>query len=128
MSQAPHALLISADLFFGSKVTGTAAAIGLKAELAGSVTQGLEKLAGGGYRCVILDLAMPGLSPGDVVDAVRSLDEEERPRVIAFGSHVHTALLAAARAAGCDEVMPRSRFSAELVQILKQYCGEGEDS
>ena len=31
-------------------------------------------------------------------------------RVIGFGSHVDVARLKAARAAGCDEVLPRSAF------------------
>ena len=34
--------------------------------------------------------------------------------VTAYGSHVDTGLLGAARAAGCREVLPRSRFFARL--------------
>jgi len=41
--------------------------------------------------------------------------------VIAFGSHVDKARLDEARAAGCDEVMPRSRFSSELPALLRRY-------
>jgi CheY-like chemotaxis protein len=118
--------MFSQDLFFGSKVTGTAGAMGLHVELEADIERGLSKLAGGGYRCVILDLAMPGLSPADVVAAVKSSTATDRPRVIAFGAHVHTARLEEAREAGCDEVMPRSRFSAELTKILSQYCGDAE--
>lgn len=39
-------------------------------------------------------------------------------RVVAYGSHVDTALLAAAEDAGCTEVLPRSRFFSRLPQIL----------
>lgn len=35
-------------------------------------------------------------------------------RVVAYGSHVDTDVLDAARAAGCTEVLPRSRFFATL--------------
>jgi CheY-like chemotaxis protein len=118
--------MFSQDLFFGSKVTGTAGAMGLHVELEADVERGLSKLAGGGYRCVILDLAMPGLSPADVVAAVNNSTAKDRPRVIAFGAHVHTARLEESREAGCDDVMPRSRFSAELTKILSQYCGDSE--
>ena len=121
-----NTIMFSQDLFFGSKVTGTAGAMGLHVELEADIERGLSKLAGGGYRCVILDLAMPGLSPADVVAAVKSSTATDRPRVIAFGAHVHTARLEEAREAGCDEVMPRSRFSAELTKILSQYCGDAE--
>jgi hypothetical protein len=40
---------------------------------------------------------------------------------VAFGSHVDTKALAAARAAGCDPVMPRSKFSAELPELIGRY-------
>ncbi len=39
-------------------------------------------------------------------------------RVVAFLSHVQTDLAAQARAAGCDEVMPRSAFTQNLAAIL----------
>jgi hypothetical protein len=51
------------------------------------------------------------------------LPAETRPKVIAFGAHVQTGLLEAARAAGCDEVLPRSRFSAQLPELLKESLG-----
>ncbi|MDQ3108235.1 MAG: hypothetical protein M3Q68_10575 [Actinomycetota bacterium] len=35
-------------------------------------------------------------------------------RVVAFGSHVDHQLLAAAEAAGCGEVLPRSKFFTRL--------------
>jgi hypothetical protein len=41
---------------------------------------------------------------------------------VAFGSHVQTERLQAARDAGCTNVLPRSRFSASLPELLQQYC------
>ena len=46
---------------------------------------------------------------------------------MAFGSHVDTEALAAARAAGCDPVMPRSKFTAELAKLIERYF-RGEES
>jgi hypothetical protein len=37
---------------------------------------------------------------------------------VGFLSHVQTELAELARAAGCQDVMPRSKFTAELAQIL----------
>ena len=79
-------IMFSSDLFFGSKVTGTATAMGLHVELEADIGRGLSKLEGGGYRCVILDLAMQGLSPADVIAAVNNSSATDRPHVIAFGS------------------------------------------
>jgi hypothetical protein len=39
-------------------------------------------------------------------------------RVIAFLSHVQTGLAEQAKTAGFDEVMPRSKFSMNLPEIL----------
>ena len=39
-------------------------------------------------------------------------------RTIGFASHVHTDLIAAAREAGADQVLPRSAFAGNLADIL----------
>jgi hypothetical protein len=43
---------------------------------------------------------------------------ETAPQLIAFGSHVDEAALTAAQAAGFDLVMPNSRFSRSLPELL----------
>ena len=69
--------------------------------------------------CVFVDLADSGL----VVEEIVKIVTAKKPiPVVAFGSHVQTARLNEARLAGCTEVLPRSRFSAELSQILTKYC------
>jgi hypothetical protein len=60
---------------------------------------------------------MPDLRVSDVLAA---LPAANRPTVIAFGPHVQTARLDEAREAGCDDVFPRSKFSASLTHILTQ--------
>ena len=110
-------LLICADLFYSSKVTGTADALGLKVDVIENVEELPAKLAESPYRCLILDLSMPGLNPAEVLSA---MPDENRPVVLAFGSHVMTARLQEARDAGCDEVMPKSQFSGSLPEILKR--------
>lgn len=57
---------------------------------------------------VIVDLGRAG-----VLDALPDL-AAAGIATIGFGSHVDEALLAAARAAGCTEVLPRSKFFARL--------------
>ncbi len=114
----PTALLISRDFLFSSKVTGTAAALGLQAVVVADVADLAAKLAATPCRCVIVDLSLPGLK---VVDVVSALPAENRPAVIAFGAHVDTARLQEAHKAGCDEVMPRSKLSATLPEILTRY-------
>jgi CheY-like chemotaxis protein len=113
------ALLVSRDLFFTSKVTGTADLMGIEVQVAADAQTASERLSAGDFGCVFVDLADTGL---DMAAFFRSLPTGPHPPVIAFGSHVATARLQAAREAGCDHVLPRSRFSAELPELLKKHC------
>jgi hypothetical protein len=65
--------------------------------------------ASAGADLVVVDLSRPG-----VVDALAGLSA----RTIGFGSHVDRELLAAASAAGCDLVLPRSQFFSRLGELL----------
>jgi CheY-like chemotaxis protein len=114
------ALLISRDLFFTSKVTGTASALGVDVQVVGDAHSAAEQVGASDYRCIFIDLADIGLDVGAFFEALKG---GLHPPVIAFGSHVATARLQAAREAGCDEVMPRSRFSSSLQDLLTRYCG-----
>lgn len=113
-------LLLSRDLMFVSKITGTAAAMGWRIEVIGTI-DGLSIQAGHtAPRAVFLDLNWPELDPNVVM---RHLPSNPRPVVIAFGSHVDTARLNLASSAGCDDVLPRSKFSATLPELLTRVLG-----
>jgi CheY-like chemotaxis protein len=114
------ALLISRDLFFTSRITGTASALGIEVQVVGDAQSAAEQVRACSYRCIFIDLADAGL---DIGVFFAGLKGGWHPPVIAFGSHVATARLQAAREAGCDEVMPRSRFSTSLPELLRRYCG-----
>jgi CheY-like chemotaxis protein len=61
---------------------------------------------------VVVDLGRPRVL--EVLSSVTAL----APRVIAFGSHVDADLLEVARAAGCNDVLPRSKFFARARELL----------
>ena len=67
-------------------------------------------LAGMGADLVVVDLARPG-----VLEALPGLGGA---RTIGFASHVDRDLAAAAEAAGCGEVLARSRFFSSLAELL----------
>jgi CheY-like chemotaxis protein len=116
-------LLLSDDLIFTSRVSGTARADGLTIKAARSV-DALVTLAGReAPTCVLVDLQNPGLV---LPDLLRRLAEvcPTPPRIVAYGSHVDAAALKAAREAGCDPVLPRSRFVEELPQALAEWFGQ----
>ncbi|MEK6261231.1 MAG: response regulator [Planctomycetota bacterium] len=119
----PHGLLLTRDLMFTSKITSTAASLGLRIDTVSTVDQLQLRVAEAPPRVVFLDLNCPDFDPSRVVAALPS---ESRPRVIAFGSHVDEARLNEARAAGCDDVLPRSKFSATLPELLRQIFEQVE--
>jgi CheY-like chemotaxis protein len=102
------------DLFFQMKVAETAKHLGLEFKVAGN-GDALLALLEGQPRLVIIDLnARSG--PIQAIERLRAAKHETR--VVAFLSHVQVDLAAQARAAGCDEVMPRSSFTQNLAAIL----------
>ena len=109
----PDGLLVSRDLFFTSKVTGTASALGLSIEAVPDTAAAIARCQTEPPKAVFVDLAQEN---GDLAPLCAL-----GLTVIAFGSHVDTARLDAARAAGCTEVMPRSKFSATLPELLKHH-------
>ena len=118
----PHfktGLLISPDLFFTSKVTGTAQALGLRVEAFDNVATAAARLASGELACVLFDLGAPRAS---ITDLFAAISASTPIPVIAFGSHVNVELLEAAQAAGA-EVMPRSQFASTLSDILQRHLG-----
>ena len=59
---------------------------------------------------VVVDLSRPGV--------LEALGRLQGVRTVGFGSHVDRELLAAAGAAGCQEVLPRSQFFARIGDLL----------
>jgi CheY-like chemotaxis protein len=116
----PSGLLLCDDLLFASRITGEARALGLSVKPARSLEKLLEFAGQETPSCVLIDLAFPGLT---LPELFRRLGEvcHPSPRVVAYGSHVDAEGLHAARSAGCDPVLPRSKFVEELPHALPQW-------
>lgn len=116
----PAGLLLCDDLIFASRITATAHAAGFTVSTARTAEQ-LQALARQTPpRCILVDLANPTLRVTDFVTALTQ-GRSPRPRVVAYGSHVDTATLRAAREAGCDLVLPRSAFVENLETELPKW-------
>jgi CheY-like chemotaxis protein len=109
--------LLSDDLIFTSRITGTARDLGLEVRPASNVAQLANLIAQQMPQCLIVDLHHPGLS---IVDLLSRLPAP-KPRVVAYGSHVDAPVLKAARDAGCDVVLPRSKFVEELCREMPTW-------
>jgi len=105
------------DLIFATRIRSTAQALGIPAIIVPSLEelkQSLDRFAAG---LVLIDLN------GFGEDAIRAVtmarQHPSRPRVLAYAAHVDRQLADSAKQNGAHEVLPRSRFHAELPRILK---------
>ena len=119
-------LLLSDDLIFTSRIIATARAQGLTIKASRSV-EALDALARQQAPSgVLLDLGNPGLDVPDLIARLRAACPV-MPRVVGYGSHVDAAGLRAARAAGCDLVLPRSAFVEQLPAALPEWLAASSD-
>lgn len=109
-------LFLCPNLMFASRVSGAANVLKIPLHVLANPSDLATKLASD-TRLVIIDLGQDGLDLPAIVADVRA--KSSSARVVAFGSHVNEAVLSAARAAGCDEVMPNSQFDRTYVELLR---------
>lgn len=116
----PAGLLLSRDLIFTSKITGTARELGHRFFVAGNTALAASMIEQWKPKVVFVDLSAGELVSAPALLAYQKAIAPGTP-FVAFGSHVDTLALEAARAAGCDPVLPRSKFSAELPDLIRKY-------
>jgi DNA-binding NarL/FixJ family response regulator len=106
------------DLLFSSKIRTVARHVGVEVVFARSPEAVLEQVRAARPALAIFDLNSAKTDPVRTIAAIKGDAEMRATRVVGFVSHVQTATIEAARAAGADAVMARSAFAAELADIL----------
>lgn len=104
------------DLFFAARIAGAAEhlPVTLETPAPGEAFEAIRRSPPG---LVILDLHAPG-DPLSLVRALRADPATRTVPIVGFYAHVDRALRAAALAAGLNQVLPRSAFSARLAALL----------
>jgi DNA-binding NarL/FixJ family response regulator len=115
-------LLLADDFLWISRITTTAQALGVTIKSAATVERLIDLAKGGSPGFVILDLGLRGAPAAEVISRVRA-ECSASPRFVAYGSHVDVATLKAAREAGCDPVLPRSKMAEDLEKLLREWAG-----
>ncbi|MGH9374253.1 MAG: response regulator [Vicinamibacterales bacterium] len=106
------------DLLFSSKIRATAKQAGVDLTFARSPEDILEQARTTRPALVIFDLNSGKTDPVATIAALKADPALASIRTIGFASHVHADLIAAARQAGADQVVPRSAFAGNLADIL----------
>ncbi len=110
-------VLLSTDLMISSLVAGAALQHELTVVTVSDQAAALTAAREEQTRVLVVDLRLAGLDIAALIGALRDA-VNDTVRVVAFGPHVHEANLAAAREAGCDEVVTRGQFDREAAQIF----------
>jgi CheY-like chemotaxis protein len=104
-------IAVVTDLFFQSRISAAARAAGRRVRYVTS-PQALLPPA----RLCVVDLD----ARTDVLALIRRLKRESRAPIVAFGPHIDTAGRKAARLAGADRVLAKSKFVTELPRLMNQ--------
>jgi hypothetical protein len=104
------------DLFFQSRINSAGRAAGRQVRFVTNEKE-LSDVAEFGVALVDLDAGL------DVPAAIRRLKSVSGRPVVAFGPHLDTAARKAAKAAGADRVLAKSRFVEDLTRIVTQTGG-----
>lgn len=74
---------------------------------------------------VLVDLSMPNVNVDpdvnlDIVGELKTIDHPPKA-IIAYGPHVAEGKLAAAKDAGCDQILTRGQAHRDIATVLAQY-------
>ena len=107
------------DMFFATKIRGTAEALGLEVRFSRSADDAIEKAREDLPTLIIADLHSVKCDPFNLAEQLKTDERLRDVPLIGFFSHVQTELKERAERSGFDRVMPRSAFSKNLAEILK---------
>ena len=105
-------LIATNDLFFRAKIEEVAKQKNVKIYFVENFDQIIDK----DPKILIIDLNFEDFGPIECIKKLKKF--QPHIHIIGYLSHIQTELKQKSIYAGCDEVMPRSQFSAKLGDIL----------
>jgi AmiR/NasT family two-component response regulator len=121
VSSLAQVLAMVDDLFFQSKIIETARHVGVDLKICTTPDALAAEISKVIPNLVVVDLNARN-QPIEAVQRTQSL--AAGVPLVGFLSHVQTDLAEQAHAAGCREVMPRSKFTKDLATILARAKSE----
>jgi CheY-like chemotaxis protein len=128
---APRFFAAVQDIFFGAKITAAAGRVGVSVKFIrdpGKLWDALHSPdpihspndAPATPSVLMIDLNDSSLRPIELIGKLKSSPSAAAVQIIAFVSHVQGDLIREAQKAGADLVLPRSVFSQQLDDLLRQ--------
>ncbi len=124
------------DLLFASRIETTARAAGLEVTRLKETDARSDSAAVDSHsflaqvrsiqpQLVLIDLDEPAFSPLEWIAAIKAETDTRDIPLLCFGSHVRVDRFKAARKAGADQVLARSRFLQSLPDVLSRVASAG---
>ena len=107
------------DMFFASKIRGTAEHLNITVEFARTADALFDAAKTEVPSLIILDLHATQVDPFALAARLKADEQLRGVPIVAFFSHVQTELQRRAAEAGVDHVLPRSVFTKRLAEILR---------
>lgn len=111
-------LCIVDDLMFATKISTAARALKVAVAFERAADNVVARVRSERPALIIFDLNSAKLRPLEAIAAIKEDAGLRSLRTLGYVSHVQADVIAAARAAGVDEVLARSAFAERLGEIL----------
>ena len=121
--QARSGILLSCDLIFTTKIKETARSLGYEIEVISDVAKAKVQIELLHPPVILIDLTAGELSTPELISEYMRR-AGAKTWLVAFGPHVETQDLVNAKTAGCQIVLPRSKFARDLPSLLQVYFTE----
>ena len=112
-------LALIPDLLMQSQVRAAGQRAGVDLAFVPTSDALVEGAAAAQPGLIVIDLSQGGLDLQSLVPRIKSI--AAAARILAFGPHVHKGLLERAKEAGCDEVISRGQFHAEMDALMNGH-------
>lgn len=120
-SARPPIVTLVTDLLFSTRIADVIRRQGGEPVMASSATEFRQAIERWPVLILIDVHALPAEQWHPEVQRAKNLPQSKTIPIYGFGSHVDTAALKSARAAGCDHVWARSRFVEELPRLVAEH-------
>lgn len=117
-----YAVAVTDDMFFSSKIREAAKTNNVIVEFVKNPDGLIDKLVSRPPSLLVVDLSSKKMEPLEIIKELKLTPGLKGIPVIGYLSHVEKDLKDKAVEAGYDIVLPRSRFSREVGEILKRYA------
>ncbi len=116
MSQTFAVIFLSSDLMFYSQISSAARSAGLASLMVKNAQELTTKTDPSNVQWVLVDLFQSKTEVAELAVELKRICANAR--ILGFGPHVDGDVLNAAREAGFDDVMPRSKFHNLLPRLF----------